>query len=676
MKTRILFTAIVFLAMCVQSALSQFNNFTLASIFADNMVLQQQTKAQVWGTGTVGAIVTITPSWGKKAIATVSPHGKWSVKIQTPKAGGPYEIRIQHNDSILVLKNILIGEVWLASGQSNMEMPLQGWPPRDTIINSTHEIANAHFPSIRMFTVQRNFSTSPLHTLKGAWEVCLPASAPRFSATAFFFAKKLHKELQVPIGIIHSSWGGTPIEAWMSSETLSQFGEFKETLKKIEENKGNEMKLNDWLNTFPTIDMSARTGDDKWANVDFNDRECANPQYPDTNWKEMTLPTLWERTELGDIDGVVWFRKTIDIPSSWVRKKIQLKVGMIDDVDATFVNGVKVGGYEKEGFWSTHRNYTIPDSLVQGTKITIAVRVIDFQGGGGIYGDKNLLCMQLEGTNEIISLADNWKYLPVAIYRNTTMHVLGTDVNAISTKPTFIIQPSAYIPTTLFNAMIHPLVPFAVRGAIWYQGESNTGRHEQYKKLFPAMIEEWRKKFQVPDFPFYYVQIAPWRYGKGTHSEFLREAQLQTLSTKNTGMAVTLDIGDINNIHPANKHDVGNRLALWALAKTYGKKLIPSGPLYTSSKVKNGSFMLNFSYAGKGLKIIPNNGSNEFTIAGEDSVFKAAQVEVTGASVRVFHPEIQKPLAVRYAFSDTSTATLFNSEDLPASSFRTDAWKK
>jgi len=655
--------------------------FRLAPILADSMVLQQQTKAPLWGTGIAGASVSITPSWvydpvgGKVITATVSSDGKWMVKLQTPKAGGPYEIKIQHGDSILVLKNILIGEVWLASGQSNMEMPLQGWPPNDTIMNSAAEIASANYPNIRLFTVQRNYSTSPVTSLKGAWQICTPQTVAGFSATAYYFGKTLHKNLNVPVGLINSSWGGTPVESWMSAEALSQFKEFNDYLQKLEEGKEDEKKLSLWLTSFPAVEMFKRSGEKRWSGINFNDEQCSAVSFDDSKWKEMKLPRLWEQTEVGNFDGVVWFRRTVEVPQSWLNKKIILELGPIDDIDMTYVNGVKVGGFETEGFWNANRIYPLPDGVIRSAKIVIAIKVIDNQGGGGIYGREELLKLRLEGTDQSISLAGNWKYLPVAEYRNGTFFVMGAEGGKFNTRPKFAVEPSAYTPATLFNAMIHPMLPLAIRGAIWYQGESNTGRHEQYKKLFPTMINEWRKKFQNENFPFYYVQIAPWRYGAGTHSELLREAQFVTLSTKNTGMAVTIDIGNNNNIHPANKEDVGKRLALWALADTYGKKLVPSGPVFKSGKMEKNSFVLNFDYAGNKLVVKPNHSGNEFTIAGEDSVFKAAQVEVKGKTLRVFHPGIKKPLAVRYAFSDTASATLFNSEGLPASSFRTDSWK-
>jgi sialate O-acetylesterase len=389
----------------------------------------------------------------------------------------------------------------------------------------------------------------------------------------------------------------------------------------------------------------------------------------------MNLPTLWENAEIGNFDGVIWFRKKIIIPDFWKNQELVLNLGPIDDMDRTYINGKLVGVHEKDGFWQTKRVYNIPRELVQTNELTIAVRVLDNQGGGGIYGKKEQLNIHLVNTNEIISLAGNWKYLPVAEYRGSMFYIFGSDSNTYYNRPKMRIHLSQYTPTTLYNAMINPIIPYNIKGAIWYQGEANTGKPEEYATLFPLMIKNWRDDWKLGEFPFYYVQIAPYNYGEQTHSELLRESQLKSLAAPNTGMVVTLDIGNPQNIHPGNKKDVGERLAFWALAKTYSKKLNFSGPIYRYMKVQKNKISLAFDYAKNGLLIKELNGDNNFEIAGKDKIFKKAMVKIIGTKLVVFSNEVKNPVAVRYAFTNTSEATLFNQEGFPASSFRTDDWE-
>jgi sialate O-acetylesterase len=324
--------------------------------------------------------------------------------------------------------------------------------------------------------------------------------------------------------------------------------------------------------------------------------------------------------------------------------------------------------------WQVPRRYTIPageDSILQ-----IAMRVIDYGGGGGIFGSDASLQLRRADTTLSIPLAGKWKYLPVSEYMGGSFYVFGWKGEEFFNRPTLSIDFTGYSPTALFNGMISPLVPYTLRGAIWYQGESNVGNPKMYTTLFPMMIEEWRSIFQREDMPFYYVQIAPFKYAPHSQSQLLREAQFKTLTLKNTGMVVTLDIGNPDDIHPANKQDVGKRLALWALAKTYKKSAAFSGPLYRTMKIKKNTIVLSFDYVGKGLVLREHSNGNEFQIAGEDSLFKNAVLRIVGAKLVVSHPDITHPKAVRYAFSDVSEATLFNKEGLPASSFRTDNWQR
>ncbi len=649
------------------------NQIGMPAIFSDNMVLQQKSFVPIWGKAKPESKVKITTSWKQTAVTKTNDDGSWMVKIKTPKAGGPYELKIEIGDTTIIYKNILIGEVWLCSGQSNMEMPLAGWPPRDTIWGATEEIKNATNSKIRFFTVTRSISTKPEFNCEGKWVESNPETASRFSATAYFFGKKLFDELKVPIGLIHSSWGGTPIEAWTGGKFISQVEQYKSIVEQLEKSKDEIIKLKEWLKTKPVVDLT--NSEKKWKDADFNDSMCSKIDFDDSRWKEMNLPTNWERTEMGNFDGVVWFRKKIEIPDVWLNKELILELGPIDDIDATYVNGIKIGGYEEEGFWQIDRIYTVPTEINIKKELTIAVRVIDNQGGGGIWGAKEKMKIYPKDSTNFISLAGNWKYLPVAEFSSGKYYLFDPITQDYYNRPKLSVDLSAYTPTTLYNAMIAPLIPYRIKGVIWYQGESNTGNPELYKTLFPLMIRNWREDWKQGNFSFYFVQIAPYNYGEQTQSQKLREAQMQTLSVPATGMAVTLDIGNPENIHPGNKKDVGKRLALWALAKNYNKKVIYSGPIYKSIKIVNDKIELTFDYADGGLIIKERNGENNFLIAGEDKVFKKAEVKVIGKKLIVSNPEIKKPVAVRYCWDNTSEATLFNKAGLPASSFRTDNWE-
>jgi sialate O-acetylesterase len=659
--------------------------FRLAPLFADNMVLQQQTNVPVWGRGTPGDTIVLRASWGERAAAVVGADSAWALTVKTPSAGGPARIEIRHDQATLELSNVLIGEVWLCSGQSNMEMPLRGWPPNDTIANSSQEITNSlYLPTMRMFTVKRAFSPQPDSRCEGAWVDCSPATSPAFSATAYFFGKVLQQALKVPVGLIHSSWGGTPVEAWTGAERLSGIAVYDSVITKIRSSVDSLRVLRAWLAGFPTIDPLQREPGTRWSGITFNDAVCAKRTFNDSSWHDMKLPVLWEQTILGEFDGSVWFRKSVTIPPAWVHRDLVLDLGPIDDMDATFVNGMKVGGHEEDGMWNVSRTYRVPAGVVDSTLLQIAVRVIDTQGGGGIYGSENQLSLRLNGGQQVslrpeeidqrISLAGAWKYLPVAELRDGQFFVFGAEGQPFNKRPNLPFGLSAYSPTTLYNAMIMPLAPYAIRGAIWYQGEANTGNPALYRVLFPTMIENWRSSFRNEKMPFYYAQIAPYEYGPKTPSQLLREAQFLSLAVPNTGMAVTLDIGNPRNIHPANKQDVGKRLALCAMAKTYNIKVPYSGPVFKSMKKKGNSLELSFEHAGTGLILKGVEHGNGFQIAGSDSVFKDAVVKVRGRSLVVSNPSVVNPQAVRYAFTNSAGATLFNKEGLPASSFRTDEW--
>ncbi len=623
------------------------------------MVLQQQQEVAFWGEYTPGYEVIIFASWGEEISTKADSNGKWKLKLVTPVAGGPYSVKIETRDSTIVLNDVQVGEVWLASGQSNMEMPLRGWPPNDLILNSDQEIAEANYPQIRMLTVARNLSETPLDTVSGKWILSTPETAGDFSATAFFFARRLRKELDVPVGIIHSSWGGTVAEAWTSEEQLRMLGDFDEI---IDDMKGSDKRkiTEDWFHQWPTIQVPGTN--EEWQNISFSDRKAAEADFDDSQWGTIELPGRFDQLASREFDGAVWFRKTFTIENT--ASDYVLNIGAIDDMDATYVNGQKIGGLAGTGFWNIPREMTIPKSLLLQGSNTIAIRAIDTGGPGVVSGPMTLST----SAGDIISIEGSWKYQLIAEIFMGEFYVYDLQTGISERPNVFRFHPN--LPSVLFNGMIHPLVPYTIRGAIWYQGESNVGRDEQYRRLFPAMIEDWRKQWRY-DFPFYFVQIAPFIYNPNPAeqvSQKLRDAQRYSLKTAKTGMVVTLDIGNPTNIHPANKQDVGKRLAGLALANDYRKDLIASGPLYKQVKKSGNKLIVEFDHVGSGL-IATNKGLSGFEIAGSDKNYVSAAAKIVDNKVEVSNPSVTSPEFVRYAWRDNSVASLFNLEGLPASTF-------
>jgi sialate O-acetylesterase len=580
-------------------------------------------------------------------------------KLETPVAGGPYLISVKAGQQQIDLNDVLIGEVWLASGQSNMEMPLKGWPPNDPIANSAVEIENANNNQIRMLTVAHNIAAEPLEEMSGNWQVATSANAGDFSATAYFFARKLNQTLGIPIGIIHSSWGGTPAEAWTSKVDLENIKGFESALASLG-NPESSKNTEDWFANKSAIPRPNSL--ESWQAINFNDEDLAKSDFDDSKWSTITFPGRFDEMEFGEVDGVVWLRKNVvldDISSGFT-----IDIAAIDDMDETYFNGTKIGGLMGEGFWNLPRKLTIPQSLLVKGQNTIAIRAIDGGGPGLINGP-----IQMTSQNGLkIDLSGEWKSNFIAELFGGQFYQYDSSTD-IKLRPK-LFQMNQNMPTVLFNGMIKPLVPYTIKGAIWYQGESNVGRAEEYRRLFPAMIENWRTEWG-DDFPFYFVQIAPYIYNPNTSeqvSQELRDAQRLTLSLPKTGMAVTLDIGNINNIHPANKQDVGLRLALWALAKDYGQSIVPSGPLFKSAKPMGNTIVVEFDFAENGLKASEKELSG-FEVAGDDGQFKLAKATIEGNKVVVRSAAVSKPVHVRYAWNDEGLASLFNTEGLPASSF-------
>jgi len=632
----------------------------VSSLFADHMVLQQRDNINFWGESTPGQKLTVSASWGKQASTIADANGKWKVKLATPKAGGPYHISIKTAESNIDINDVLIGEVWLASGQSNMDIPLKGWPPGDTIQNSALEISKADYPNIRLLKVPFGISTTPLDSIGGKWNLASPQTAGDFSATAYFFAQKLSQELKVPIGIIQSSIGGTPAEAWTSKGYLKKLGDFNEKIDGLE---NLQESANSWFKRWP-VQKIPQTNE-QWKAIGFSDADAAKPNFDDSRWTEIKLPGRIDLSPSGELDGAIWLRRTFvveDITSDYV-----LKIGSVDDMDVSYINGKYVGGLVGGGFANTPREITVPKSILIKGKNVIAIRVIDTGGQGLVRGPISIT----NNKGASISMEGNWRSRWVAEMLNGKFYTYGLQTD-ISKRPN-ISKLNSNSPTVLFNAMINPLIPYTIKGVIWYQGESNVGRAEQYKRLFPIMIEDWRDKWG-DELPFYFVQLAPYLYDAADQkeqSQKLRDAQRYGLKLPKTGMVSTLDIGLLTTVHPPYKKEVGDRLARFALANEYGKKLVSSGPIFEKATASGNELLLEFASIGSGL-LASDKGLSNFEIAGSDKVYKPAQAKIVNNKVVVSNSSIANPVYVRYAWSDGSSATLFNKEGLPAGTFNSE----
>ena len=658
-------TLLLFSIFCYTLSFSQGmsveNSLQLNALFSDHMVLQQSANVSFWGTYTPNETLSVTGSWGSKSTTIVDSNGHWKLDLETPEAGGPFTVEIQTKFHKKSLVNIMIGEVWLASGQSNMEMTLRGWPPNDIIDNSEEEIQKADYAEVRMFTVQKQLSLNPRGTFKGSWKVSSPETAGEFSASAYFFARRLHKTLKVPIGIIHSSWGGTPVEAWTSNEQVKKTGDFDRILNTIS-SVDPQKETSDWFSKWKSIAIPV--GDKQWDQLVVYDSEFKQVDYDDSQWNQVYLPGQFDAITQVDFDGVMWFRKTVHIRD--LRSDYTLEIEAIDDMDLIYVNGNKVGGFAGASYSNSKRAYKVSKRLLNKGANTIAIRAIDIGGPGTFKGP--MLLSSDSGFK--ISLTGYWSYRMAAEIYKGKLYLYGTEhLNLKDKAAIFKVNPK--LPTVLFNAMIHPLIPYTIKGAIWYQGEENVGRAEQYKQLFPAMISDWRERWNY-DFPFYFVQIAPFQYPREKktaldQSQKLREAQRSTLNTINTGMVVTMDIGNFNNIHPSNKQAVGKRLAGLALANEYGKQLVASGPLFKSIKRRGEILVVNFDEIGSGL--ISKGALRGFEIAGLDMIYKVAEANIINNTIELSASTVSNPKYARYGWSDQAVPCLFNREGLPASSF-------
>jgi sialate O-acetylesterase len=681
LRVRLLLTAAA-VAVAVDPA---FAGLKMPAVFGDHMVVQRDVPVPVWGWGDADAGVTV--EWRDVVYTTiVDKSGRWTLSLPPSSAGGPVDLSVTSGAQTIRIKDVMVGEVWLCSGQSNMEWPVH-WSG-----NYDAERAAADRPTIRMITIPHAMATRPQSDVVAEWKVCTTETVGTFSATAYFFGRELQSKLNVPIGLVHSSWGGTRIEPWISRSTLEKDTEFRRLMHDVDRE----------IATFEAIDPTERKKQaarhrqeyeqavtrywSETAKVDpgIKGRWHA-PSLDNSQWQDFPLTSTWENAgvdDLKDFDGSVWLRIEVDIPESWAGREVVLRLPPIDDSDTTFFNGVMVG--RTTARWYDRRNYTIRANAVRPGRSVIAIQAIDYRGAGGFGGSLDDIRKQLylEAMGDVqpkkVPLTGPWRYRVAAKI---------ADLPELPPFPQIPTHPGERntTPTVLYNAMIYPLAPYAIRGAIWYQGESNASEPVAYRKLLPMLIDSWRDRWNQPEpnrvFPFGVVQLANFMQDRPNEPApggwaWLREAQLlAAMHHPNTGLAVTIDIGEARDIHPKNKQEVGRRLSLWALATAYGFDIAYSGPVYRKMERKDGRIVLHFDHAGVDLATRDRGPLRGFAIAGEDRKFHWAEARIDGTRVIVESKDVPNPVAVRYAWADNpATANLVNQAGLPASPFRTDDW--
>lgn len=620
-----------------------------ARMFSSHMVLQRDTIVTIWGTAIPHQTIALT--FDNTTLQTnPDSDGKWQFQIGPYPAGGPYTIMLKQGSEQILFNDILFGEVWLCGGQSNMEYAVNAfeWAEEEKIQATTN--------FIRFINIPNDMDEVPRDTLLACeWEIATGETLGHLSATAYFFGKNLHDSLSVPIGLISDNWSGTALEPWMSLEALQPFPQFDEIYSELsadpKPHRVIEEEFQEYKKTWaPKYYYKGVGFDEKWYDTitDYS------------SWNSIQLPQWWETADLGleDFDGAVWFEKTFDLPEGFSEPNYFMDLNLINDYDIVWVNGHKIGETYGDQNW---RHYWVPAEYLQKKNNILTIRVFDIGGYGGLNFHPLWITDALRG---------NW------------VCKAGSPINPETFPIPRIVNKSPFgHPTVLYNAMIHPLKEFTFKGVIWYQGESNAGRGYEYRELFPAMINNWRAVFKNPVMPFYYVQLANMDPETKAPQESdwaeLRESQLLTLQTPHTGMAVIIDLGEAYNIHPQNKQEVGRRLAILALQKTYGYDIIAESPVFLSNQLDGHKIVIRFTNSSNLISTGKHGNINGFTIAGTDSIFHPVKARLSkNNEVTLTVPKRVQPIAIRYLWAkNPGEINLYNEEKLPVAPFRTDRFR-
>lgn len=628
-------------------SVNTFAELKLPSILNDDMILQQNKENPIWGWATPGKNVRVS-FMNKDYITLAKPNGEWKITLNAAKGGEGGNMVISSGNERIVFKNVLFGEVWLCSGQSNMEYTMGGFGDFYRT-----EIAHADDKDLRFVVLKNAFNNKEAvdAELKSVWLPITVKSIENCSAVAYFFAKKLRKKLNVPVGLVISSWGGTPAQSWIDTTTLKTFTNYWQQYN-------NSIKPLDFSQLDAIREKNDKTYNQKLAEISRSLSKICRLNYDDAEWEKSYLPGAWESQGHPNLDGIAAYRISFTVPPGGENKDAVLHLPAIDDVDSTYINGVFIGS---QRVWNELRVYKVPANTLHAGKNMLTIWVEDGGGGGGLNEDPDNYYLELQGQK--IWLKGDAKFKVLA-----PLEDIAAGVNYASLQN----QPGV-----LFNAMIAPLLPCNFAGVIWYQGEANADNYIEYRKLFPSLINCWRARFNQKSLPFLFVQLASFnpQITEPEESNWagLREAQAMALQLPGTGMAVTIDVGDQKDIHPKRKKEVGDRLAANAFSIVYGyKKEVPAGPLYSSNTISGSAIKISFSNIGKGLTV---NGEKiiGFTIAGADKKFIEADAVINGEEIVVSSSKLASPMYVRYAWANAPiNANLYNKEGFPAAPFRTD----
>jgi sialate O-acetylesterase len=621
-------------------------SLSLPSLFSDHMVLQRDQSTLIWGTDKPNTEIQVSIQ-NKVFRGSTDEKGSFRIKLTPSKAGGPFDLKVK-GSSERVIRDVWFGEVWICSGQSNMEWPM-------ALANDRELGKQEADPHIRMFTVQKRFADAPVPDVNGNWQVAESNTVDRFSAVGYAYARKLWKELKVPIGMIHTSWGGTPAEAWTSLGALND-----PILQPIRDRyEAGREKVPDALKKYQD---RVATYQLKALPEFFNETDLSwtSAEIGDEGWSETNLPHQFP----DNFDGAYYYRKVFRLTQDQLDSLKTLSLGAIDDFDMTYINGIRVGMTDMRtpNYYSAPRKYEIkPGVLKEGLNV-IAIKVYDNMGGGGFFGS----AAEMKLGN--LSISDGWKFKQGKPH----LAVDPSQTGPAPQSPSFGTDQNS--PGSLYNAMLQPLAPYTVKGAIWYQGESNAGRSVQYKPLMETMIKNWREIFLAPEMPFYIVQLA--NFGAINPNQFdsgwaeLRDVQDQLGQQKNQGTATIIDIGDPADIHPRNKKDVGERLARIALFKTYRKKLVWQGPRLKEATFLANSAFLKFDFAA-GLTTRDGSAPKGFMVCDESRKWHAAQTQMIKGGIKLVSDQ-GNIRYIRYAWQDSPVVNVMNSDGLPMMPFRTD----
>jgi len=635
----IFFLLLIFLSVQVSKA-----EIRLPRLFSDHMVIQQNQPVRVWGWAKSGEKVTVIFD-GKKAIAKAGKDGKWKISLPEMKAGGPYELIVKGKNQI-TLNDVMVGEVWLCSGQSNMQFELKNSKFAKT------EVLNSDNPKLRQFKVPNTMKAEPADDLDdGVWQISSPRTSGDFSAVAYYFGKKLASDLNVTVGLINASWGGTFIEAWTGSEALHSIPDFAVY------HDLSQTELENWFSA------TEKKYDDLFHNLEISNRDSIvedsaswrKPDFDDSKWAKVQLPQRFDYDLLPRFDGVAWFRREISIPENVSKTNLTIHVGRIDDENIVFLNGKKLGENLQE--------YLAKTEYLKSGKNVIAIRIKDYWERGGFLDP--VADFKMSSGSWEHSLAGEWK---MGIGNLSFM---------------WIRTPSVH-PNLLYNGMLSPIFNYPIKGVIWYQGENNVLFAKQYRDVIPVMINDWRQHFCSGEFPFYLVQLPNMnsinndsQHGGSDWAE-LRESQTAALKLPNTGMVVTIDLGDSTDVHPKDKSEVARRLANLALKNDYHQNLGEvNSPMMLETNFEGNKAIVSFKNTGTGLVASNKYGYLKgFELAGADEKFHFAKAIIQGDQIIVSCDQVANPIALRYAWSNNpSDANFYNKEGLPTAPFRTDEWK-